>query len=221
MEKTVVLKQTSKGLVIDTILSTNDSLHIKANYHTTVSIPDNTVKVILPEKSNLEAFSTWAIIIGGLAGLAGAIAAFSQLFNKDKIKEKQINELINQTKEIKEQTRINQARLRMLVKPRIWSNGGGRVGGRLIMDIDNRGELGFYDGYAIIEGDGVAFERWNKPVDIEKDGGIKLTAPDIDKNLDDIQFRIKIFYHDQENFKYNTIFDWKGGAVTFIGINEL
>jgi len=206
---TMVIKSTSKGLVVDTIISSKDSFHITANYHTTVSIPDNTINVILPEKSNLEIFSTWAIIIGGLAGLAGAFVAFWQLFRKDKIKERQIEELIKQT-------RINQARLRMLVKPRIWSNGGGWVNERIGIDINNRGELGFYDGYEILEGDKLEFSVWRRPIDIEKDGQIKLTAPFIQKAPKDVFFRIKIFYHDQENFNYETIFDWKGGVVTFV-----
>lgn len=209
---TLIFKPTAKGLIIDSVVG-GATLQPNEVYHVIVSTPDNSIKVILPEKSNLEIFSTWAIIIGGLAGVVGALIAFWQLFKKDKIKETQIEQLI-------EQTRINQKRLRMLVKPRIWSNGGGRVGGRIIMDIDNRGELGFYDGYEIIDGENVAFEKWNRPIEIGKDARIKLTAPDIDKRLDNIQFRIKILYHDQEDFKYETIFDWKGGRTKLIETKE-
>jgi len=223
MNKVLVLKNTKKGLTVDTVYNSQDTIVVQFNTETSVSIPDNTIKVELPEKSGLDVFASYAAIFGGLAAIIGALIAFYQLFKRDKNKEKQIAELVkqttefsNQTAELIKQTKINEKRLRMLVKPYIWSNGGGGVGGNIIMYLDNRGELCFYDDYKIIDGDEVEFERWNRPMEIEKDDSIKLSAPMIDKSLDNTNFKIKVFYHDQEDFKYEAIFEFKGGATKLL-----
>ncbi len=220
MDKVLVLKNTKQGLTVDTVYNAQDTIVVQFKNETSISIPDNTIKIELPEKSDLDIFSSWAIIIGGLAGLVGAFIAFYQLFKRDKNKEKQIGELIKQTTEFSKQTgelikqnKLNEKRLRMIVKPRVWSNGGGWSNGRINIQIDNRGELCFYDGYEILEGDKLDFTKWSTPINLDKEKTIKLTAPTIEKKNDEISFNIKIFYHDQENFKYETIFEWKGGRV--------
>lgn len=224
MDKVLVLKNTKKGLTVDTVYNAQDTLVVKFKNETLVSIPDNTIKVDLPPKTDLDVITSLAIIIGGLAGLIGAIVAFWQLFKRDKNKEKQIAELVkhtvefsNQTAELIKQTKINEKRLRMLVKPYLWCNtisGGPNI--KLQMSIDNRGELCFYDDYQFIEGDKVNFEKWNRPREIEKDKSITLTAQMPKKVLDDIHFKIKIFYHDQENFQYESIIEFNGNGVDLI-----
>lgn len=228
MDKVLTLKNTKEGLTLDTVYNSQDTIIMQFKTETSVSIPDNTIKVELPKKSDLDIFSSWAAIIGGLAAIVGALIAFYQLFKRDNNKEKQIDELVNQTaefskqtEELIKQTKINEKRLRMLAKPYLWSNGGGSVVDKdrvttISMNLNNRGELCFYDDYEIIEGDNIKFQRWNRPIEIEKDKHITLTAPMPNKVLDDILFNIKVFYHDQEDFKYEAVFEFKGGATKLL-----
>lgn len=221
MNDTLIIKQTPNGLTIDTVISSRDSLNLKADFQTSISLPGNTVNIALPEKTNLETFSTWAIIIGGLAGLIGAIAAFNQLFIKDKIKSRQISELAAQTIELTKQTKIQQTRLRMLVKPRLWNNTVRSGNGNIEFDLCNRGELAFYDGYEILKGDNIEFQEWNRPVEIKKDGSIKLSGTILNKSRDEIKFIIKIFYHDQEDNKYEMKLEWGNEKIKIIETKEI
>lgn len=84
MNDTLVLIQSSDGRIDDTVIATYDSSTIHAHLKTTIVVPDTPVKVLLPDPSGLEIFSTWAIIIGGYADLMGAFIAFYQLFQKDR-----------------------------------------------------------------------------------------------------------------------------------------
>ncbi len=228
MDKVLVLKNTKKGLTVDTVYNSQDTIVVQFNTETSVSIPDNTIKVDIPEKAGLDVFASYAAIFGGLAAIIGAFIAFYQLFKRDRNKEAQIAELVNQTTEFSsqtaeliKQTKINEKRLRMLVKPYLWSNGGGNevdtsYSNNITMSLDNRGELCFYDDYEILEGDELNFQRWNRPIEIEKDKNIKLSAPMAEKSLDNTNFKIKVFYHDQEDFKYEAIFEFKGGATKLL-----
>ncbi|WP_320168136.1 hypothetical protein [Mangrovibacterium marinum] len=222
MDKTIILKSTPQGLVVDTVVSSVDSLHLKAEYHATVSIPDNTVKVIFPEKSHLDVFSTWAIIVGGLAGLAGAIVAFWQLFKKDKLKEKQISELILQTKEIQKQTEISEKRLRMIVKPRIWCSTYSLQDDRIVVELRNRGEVCYVDTWELILEDSTKIIG-GQSGDTEIIGGVgcDISIPVEHPNLGELNATLKLRYHDMERFKYVTTFQLMHGTVTFLDIEEL
>lgn len=230
MDKVLVLKNTKQGLSVDTVYNAHDTIIVQLKNETSVTIPDNTIKVELPPKSNLDIISSWAVIIGGLAGIIGAFIAFYQLFKSVKNKEDQIQELKNQTtqladqtaefakqtQELIKQTNWSEKRLRMAVKPYLWSNIGGMVNGVLQMSIDNRGNICFYDGYEIIEGDNINFNKFNRSITIKKDESMMLSANYTEKPLKEIFFKLKIFYHDQEDFKYESIIEFKQGAVNLV-----
>jgi hypothetical protein len=109
---------------------------------------------------------------------------------------------------------IENKRFRLSVKPRLWINTSGYAGysGEIYFDLNNRGELCHYDGYEFIEGDAVEFNTWVTPIELNKDGRIKLTGKTMSKHPKDLVFKIKIKYHDQEGFKYESIIEWNKSA---------
>lgn len=221
MKDTLVLVQSPEGFVIDTVVSANDSITINSQLKTSLIIPDTPIKVVLPEPSILDIISSWAIIIGGITGLVGAIIAFYQLFKKDKTQQDQINELIRQTTEMKNQTRIAKAQLRMKIKPRISCDFGGVYNNRIEFTIFNSGELAFYDKCEILEGDQVVFCQADRPIQIPKGQSKSISAPGIGKDRTDIKFKFKLHFHDQELYKYETVYEWDAGSLNLISINEL
>ena len=221
MKDTLVLVQSPEGFVIDTVVSANDSITINSQLKTSLIIPDTPIKVVLPEPSILDIISSWAIIIGGITGLVGAIIAFCQLFKKGENQQNQIDELIKQTTEMKNQTQIAQAQLRMITKPRLNCDWGGVMKDHLVISIFNYGEKAFYDFCEFIEGDKVEFPIPPKPIQIEKDNKITISAPSIGKERKDIKFKFKLHYHDQECYKYETVFEWNAGALKFISVTDL
>jgi hypothetical protein len=109
---------------------------------------------------------------------------------------------------------IEQKRFRLSVKPRIWINGSGYNGsnGTMFFDLNNRGELCHYDGYEFISGDAVSFNSWQTAVEIPKEGRIKINGRSQSGHPKDIKFKLKLMYHDQEGFKYESILEWNKSA---------
>ncbi|SHO59930.1 hypothetical protein [Algoriphagus zhangzhouensis] len=223
----VVLQNTKEGLVIDTVYNQNDTLYIDFFNKTTIEIPSKRLEVntYLPEKGGLEIFSLWAIIIGGIAGLIGAFVAFYQLFKKDTEKQIQLNELKNQTEQLIKQNHLFEKRIRMSVRPLIWTNGSGiRPSEREFhVDVDNMGQLAFLDSIDFLDGDTVEISHWNgKYVPIEKEkGNIKITGMYGGLDPEEMSFRFVIKYHDTENYKYETEFEWKNRHARVVETREL
>lgn len=223
----VVLKNANEGLVVDTVNSQKDTLFIDFSSKTTIEIPSERLEVntYLPEKGGLEIFSLWAIIIGGLAGLIGAFIAFYQLFKKDTEKQVQLNELKNQTSQLIKQNELFEKRIRMSVRPLIWTNSSGirRFEREFHVDVDNRGQLAFLNAIEFLDGDTVEIRNWNgKYVPIEKEtGNIKITGIYGGLNPDEMSFRFLIKYHDTENFKYETEFEWKNKIARVVETREI
>lgn len=105
---------------------------------------------------------------------------------------------------------IEQRRFRLSVKPRLYINNSGYAGysGEIHISLNNRGELAFYDGYEFIEGDAIEIHEWKNPIELPKDGRIQLQGKTMSVHPKDLVFKIKIFYHDQEDFKYESIIEW-------------
>lgn len=153
-----------------------------------------------------------------LRGIVGAIEAQNGIITdgnsvmRDYIGE--LQNLLSTGRGSKELASIEEKRFRLSVKPRLYINGSGYQGfdGQIHFRLDNRGELCYYDGYEFLEGDSVRLNTWSKAVTIPKDGNIKITGETEIVHPKDARFKIKIFYHDQEKYKYESIVEWTGHA---------
>ncbi|WP_167616984.1 hypothetical protein [Maribellus sediminis] len=218
---TIILKSTSKGIVVDTVISSNDSLHLKADYQAIVSIPDNTIKVDLPEKSNLEIFSTWAIIIGGLAGLAGAIVAFWQLFRKDTLKQQQIEQLIHQTDELRKHTQIDEKRIKLQSRPILCINNLVDRQNNMFVEIYNWGEFCYVDECILIDGIMPTIKIKQGMAVLPKKQTHTIEMPLRGNTLKDYQFTLMIYYRDYINNKYESKFFIGKEKILSYETNEL
>lgn len=226
-DKIVVLKNTKQGMVADTVYNQNDTLFIGFSNKTTIEVPANRLEVNTypPQRDGLEEFALIAAVLGGIAALVGAFIAFYQLFKKDNEKQLQIAELKNQTQQLIEQNRLFEKRIRMQVRPIIWSNGSGirPFESKFTVDINNRGELAFLDRIEFLEGDNVFIRDWNSStIPIEaKDGSIIISGDYGDQNPEEMKFRFLIRYHDSENFRYETEIEWSEKRARIIETREL
>jgi hypothetical protein len=117
---------------------------------------------------------------------------------------------------------IEQKRFRLSVKPRLYigASGYSDLGNKINIHFFNRGELCYYDGYDIIEGDDVKFNHFNSAYEINKDDEFILRGELLIKPVKTIKFKMKIKYHDQAKYKYETIIEWDKFAK-IIDTNEL
>jgi len=226
MQEIIVLKNTKKGLVVDTVYKSADTLKIDVTTATTLQLPKEklVVTTIEPPKEGIELFGLWAAIIGGIAAFIAVGLSFYQLFKKDREKQAQINELANQTAELIKQTKLFDKRIRMAVRPGIWCNGSGRRGHEqeFNVQVDNRGEIAFLDKIEFMDGDDILLRNWNNTsIPIEKNGTVKITGNYGSLNPDTMNFKFKICYHDREGYKYETIYEWKGGFAKILETKEL
>lgn len=259
-DQIVVLKNTKKGLQIDTVYNSNDTLFLGLSNKTTIEIPEGRLEVNThpPENRLIDDLAIWAAVVGGIAAMVGAFLAFYQLFKKDKDKQIQLdrmtglvgaleaqNDLIKQgndnmrnylielTKVVQRDgeegqsermIELEEQRLRLLTKPRIWTNGGGYRGTEkeIKVSIDNRGELCYVDDFEIVEGDQVNLRKWKQPVTLVKDGNIYITGIlEGDIWPKDAKFKLRLDYHDQENYHYQSIIQWTGGSTRLLETIEL
>lgn len=168
--------------------------------------------------------TNWTEIVQAIASIIaipGGIAGFIVLFKKDLEKQKRIEFLEKQFVQQVKLNELQERKIRLSVKPRIWCNSSGIIGNKIEISINNRGNLAFYDGFVFISGEYVEFSEWNEPIQIKSDGEIKITGYIKNKNLSDIVFTGKLLFHDQENYAYETYLDWKSGKCTFSKTEEL
>lgn len=221
-DKIIILKNTENGVVRDTIMSIQDTLRLDLKQE--LLFPDNaTVNTITEPLSGIEYWGLWIAAVGGVVGVIAAIITFKNLFKKDKSQQKQLDFQQKQIGELIKLNKLFEKRVRMTVKPHLWSNGSGYNGTdyTIRIKLDNRGEMAFYSGFETLEGDGVfSFQEWNQDIPIKKDGYIQLSGSTID-HPNQTYFKIKVFYYDKENYKYETIIEWNNGRVRFLETNEL
>ena len=213
----------------DTISTVKDTLHL--NLKQEFVIPDNaTIKTISEPLTGIEYWGLWIAAIGGVVGMIAAIKAFKDLFKKDKSQQNQIDfqqeQIENQQSQIGELIKLNklfEKRVRMTVKPHLWTNGSGYNGTdyTIHIKINNRGEIAFYSGFETLEGDGSFWlQEWNQDIPIIKEEYIQLGGSTSD-HPNQTYFKIKILSYDRENYKYETIIEWDKGKVRFLETNEL
>ncbi len=165
-----------------------------------------------------------------LTKLAGALEAQNDIIKEGNDNMK--NYLIELSKTVTNQNapaddrivELERDRLRLMVKPRIWSNGGGFKGQErsINISVDNRGELCYVDDFEIIEGDQIDLYKWDQSITLDKNGHIRITGTIIgDKHPKEVQFRIRIDYHDQENYRYQSVIEWIGGTTKVIETIDL
>lgn len=117
---------------------------------------------------------------------------------------------------------IEEKRLRLMVKPRLWSNGGGYRGyeNTWHMNISNKGESCVIDSIKQVDGNDIEFHN-REGTEIEKDNSIILNGSTKNKHPKDTWFQLCIEYHDQGDYKYESIFSWNGGKVKLLETKEL
>ena len=217
-DKIIVLKNSKNGLVKDTILSAQDTIRLNLESLVKLQKPDGdfVVHTITEPITLLEQTALFIGIIAGIATLIYTLWQLNKLLKND-------NELQGQIDELIKLNQLFERRLRMTVKPRLWSNSSGSRGSDYTfhIQIDNRGERAFYKGYEVLEGEG-AFEiyTWNQDILIEKDKYIRLTGSTSQHPLHS-NFKIKILYSDDEGYNYETIIEWNNGSVRFLETIEL
>ncbi len=228
-DKIIILKNAKNGIIKDTIMSIQDTLHLDLKQE--FLIPNNaTIKTITEPLTGVEYWGLWIAAIGGLVGIIAAIKTFKDLFKKDTSQQNQIDfqqkQIENQQNQIGELIKLNklfEKRVRMTVKPHLWTNGSGYNGTDYTIHIklDNRGEMAFYNGFETLEGEETfSLQKWNQDIPIKKDGYIQLSGRTFD-HPNQTYFKIRIFYYDKENYKYETIIEWNNGSVRFLETNEL
>lgn len=158
--------------------------------------------------------------LGSLVALPLTVISIVKLIKKDEQKQEQINELINQTKELANHNALYEKRIRMIHKPRLWSNGGSVMpfDEKWNIRIDNKGEEATITAIEIIGGDikNATFLIHGLPYELDKGKSSVFTGQSLDKNPNDIELEIKVSYHDIEGYEYETYFKWKGGSSTLL-----
>ena len=177
-----------------------------------------TTKVM--EKDGFDYIIAIITALGYLVALPLTIISIIKLIKKDEQKQEQINELINQTKELANHNTLYEKRIRMIHKPRLWSNGGSTMAydSEWNIRIDNKGEEATITGIEIVGGDieNAAFLIHGLPYELDKGKSMLFSGRAINKNPNDMKLEIKVSYHDVEGYEYDTFFKWKGGGTTLL-----
>jgi hypothetical protein len=217
-DKIIILKNTKNGVIKDTIMSVQDTIRLSLDNQIKMIQPDKeiVVRTITEPLSGIEVFGLWVAAILGLITIIYTFLQLSKLLKND-------NELQSQIDELVKLNNLFERRLRMTVKPHIFQNGSGYMGADRTIHIrlNNRGEICYYKGYEILEGEGdFRLEEWEQDITIDKDKSIQLSGRTKDHPTK-TYFKIKILYYDRENYQYETIIEWNNSKVTFLETNEL
>lgn len=216
-DKIIVLKNTKNGIVRDTIMSVQDTIHLSL---------DNQIKMIQPEKeivvrtiteplSGLEVFGLWVAAIVGIVTIIYTLIQLGKLLKNDNELQSQINELVKLNQ-------LFEKRLRLIVKPELFQNGSGyNADSTIFIKLNNRGERCYYTGFEVIEGaESFDLQHWDADIMIDKDKSIQLSGRTFIHPAQ-ANFKIKVFYYDREKYKYETIIEWTNGRANFLETKEL
>ncbi|MEM5563960.1 hypothetical protein WNY78_02540 [Psychroserpens sp. AS72] len=217
-DKIIILKNTKNGIVKDTILSVQDTIRLNLENLVKLQRPDGdfVVHTIQEPLSGIEYWGLWIAAILGVLTIGYTLFQLKKLVQND-------NELQSQIDELVKLNELTERRLRMTVKPKLWTNGSGYNGTdhTIHIKINNRGERAFYKGFDVLEGEGAFWiQKWNQDIVIEKDKYIQLSGR-TSGHPKDSNFKIKINYSDDENYQYQTIIEWNNGKVRFLETIEL
>lgn len=217
-DKIIILKNTKNGILKDTILTAQDTIRLSLENLVKLQKPDNdfVVHTVSEPLTGIELFGIWAGAILAIITIIYTFIQLKKLLKNDSELQSQIDELVKLNK-------LFEKRLRMSVKPRLWTNGSGFNGTDYTIHIvmNNRGQRAFYKGFEILEGEGSFWlQEWNQDIVIEKDNHIQLSGYTTG-HPKDTYFKIKINYSDDENYLYQTIIEWDNGKVRFLETIEL
>lgn len=219
----LILHRTKNGLVNDTIIDKNGNLKLDVSGVHTTELLEKPLVVKTQGKDNFEYFVDIVTILGIIIAAIYTLSSFKKLFKRDEQKDEQIRELSAQTAQIIRQNELYEKRIRMLVKPRLWTNGGGFSGsdGEIYITLNNRGYLCFIDSWVPFDSEDVVFVEWKDPIEIDNGGRTYLRGQALHKHPKDIYFKLKITYRDQEENTYESIFDWQSGNTSLLSTKEL
>ncbi len=225
-DQVIILKSNKQGLQVDTVLVTEHSdtlaLAIDVSGTSVLEIPDKKISVETPGKDWFDYSLGIITIIGAIVTLIYTLKSIRKLFEKDEQRQEQIEELAAQTQQLIVQNALFERRIRMQVKPRIWSNGGGtRKGNMVHISLDNRGEFCYFESVEQIDGDKIEWNDWKQPVALTNEKPIRLTGTSVEKAAQKAEFRIKTLFSDLEGYKYEVVFHWKEGRPTLESSTEL
>lgn len=199
----------------DTILTVRDTIKIDLSQE--FLLPDSfVVHTISQPLSGIEYWGLWIGAVAGFIAISAGIISIRKLFRKNEDLQSQIIELVKLNK-------LFEKRVRMSVKPHLWTNSSGYNGTHhtIHIQVDNRGEIGFYTGFDVLEGKGnFSIQDWSQPIPIEKGGNIKLSGSTVEHPTK-TYFKIKIKYYDKENYNYETVIEWDNAKVIFLETIEL
>jgi hypothetical protein len=190
-----------------------------------ITIPEAPIEVKTQGKSKFDYTLQVVTLISAIVVTIFTLLSIRKLFKKDKDKQAQIDELARQTGQLSKTNQLYEKRLRLIHKPRIWSNGG-RVSPskeQWSISLDNKGEEATITNIDIISGDmeNAVFLIHALPYELGKGDQSLFTGRSIGKNPNDIELIIKVSYHDIEGYNYEAIFKWKGGATSLLETKEL
>ena len=217
-DKIIILKNTKNGIIKDTIVSVQDTIRLNLENLVKLQKPDEdlVVHTIAEPLSGIELFGIWVGVILAIVTIIYTLIQLNKLLKNDNELQSQINELVKLNA-------LTERRLRMTVKPKLWSNGSGYNGGdyTIHIKINNRGERAFYKGFEVLEGkDTFWIQKWSRDITIEKGKYIQLSGRTF-LHPKDSCFKIKILYYDDENYQYETVVEWDKSKVKFLETKEL
>jgi hypothetical protein len=211
-----------QNLQIDVLKDINDSLCVSIK-NPVALIPETIVVNNL--KSNYDIVIDGITILGILITVTFTLLSIRKLFKRDEQKQEQIDELINQTKELAKHNLLYERRIRMINKPRITSSGGTTAGyaDEWAIRLENKGENAILTNIEIIGGDieHAMFLTNGLPYELDKGSSSLFAGKSIDKKPNKLYLQICVSYKDIEDYEYQAIFDWKAGGTTLIETKEL
>ena len=122
-DKIIILKNSKNGIVKDTIVSVQDTMRLKLENLVKLQLPDSdfVVQTITEPMTILEQIGVSVGILAGIATLIYTLWQINKLLKND-------NELQGQIDELVKLNSLFEKRLRMSVKPKLWTNGSGYNG---------------------------------------------------------------------------------------------
>lgn len=123
-DQVIILQKSKDGLTKEIINHSPDSITIDVSGVHTLQLPKTPLKVNTEGKDLFDYTLGIVTIFGAIIAAVYTWKSIKKLFKRDEQKDEQIRELAAQTAEIIKQTALQEKRIRMLVKPRLWTNGG-------------------------------------------------------------------------------------------------
>lgn len=181
-----ILKNTQSGIVADTVIALNDTISLDLKQH--LVLPNNEIVVYTKQEplSGIEYWGLWIAAVAAVIAMLSSVSSIKKLFKKDEEQQQRINlqqqQIEGQQNQINELIKLNklfEKRVRMTVKPHLWSNGSGYNGTdqTIHIKLDNRGEIAFYKGFETLDGEGAFWlQEWGQDIPIKKDEYIQLSG---------------------------------------------